>query len=378
MSERHALLAAWDEARRLSQDALLATVVRIEGSTYRRPGARLLLVGDGRRVGSVSGGCLEDEVARKAWWLTGDGPTVQRYSTREEDDGARFGSGCEGVVDVLLERLRGDGPPDAHLQLLADCHRQRRAGAAAVVIGVGGDGGPNDGGAASRARIGDRVLAGAGGAIERRCDDPGAAEAMVAGVESCLAARRSAQEERGGVVVFIEYIPPPRSIVVFGAGFDAMPVVRMASELGWHVTVADGRADRARRERFPLADQVAAVDPARPLESVDVPEGAACVLMTHSADQDRALLAALAPLPLSYLGILGPRRRTEQLLRELGEAGRSAERPPRLHSPVGLDLGSETPEEIALAIVAEIQASFAQRDGRPLRDRADGRIHTRA
>jgi xanthine dehydrogenase accessory factor len=375
MSERHALLAAWDEARRLGQEAVLATVVRIEGSTYRRPGARLLILDDGRRIGSVSGGCLEDEVGRKAWWLTGDGPTVRRYSTREEDDGARYGSGCEGVVDVLLERLRGDAAHDVpHLQLLADCHRRRRAGAAAVVIGVGG----GSAGAASRARIGDRVLAGAGGAIERHCDDPAAADAMAAGVESCLAARRSAEEERGGVQVFIEYIPPPRSLVVFGAGFDALPVVRMASELGWHVTVADGRIDRARRDRFPLADEVAAVDPARPLESVEVPEGAACVLMTHSADQDRALLAALAPLPVSYLGILGPRRRTEQLLRELGEAGGSAARPPRLHSPVGLDLGSETPEEIALAIVAEIQASFAQRDGRPLRDRADGRIHTRA
>jgi xanthine dehydrogenase accessory factor len=272
-------------------------------------------------------------------------------------------------VDVLFERLRGDQAPDAHLQLLADCHRQRQAGAAAVVITAGSSG----------ARVGDRVLvAGDGsadGSVDRRCDDPAAAEAMIAGARSCLTAGRSGEHEREGLRFFVEYISPPRSLVVFGAGFDAMPVVRMASELGWHVTVADGRSDRARRDRFPLADEVAVVDPARPLDAVTVPDGAACVLMTHSADQDRALLAALAPLAVAYLGVLGPRRRTEQLLRELRGGGETGAAPARLHSPVGLDLGAETPEEIALAIVAEIQAGFARRDGRPLRDRADGRIH---
>jgi xanthine/CO dehydrogenase XdhC/CoxF family maturation factor len=177
------------------------------------------------------------------------------------------------------------------------------------------------------------------------------------------------------VQVFTEHVSAPRSLIVFGAGFDAMPVVRLAVELGWHVTVADGRSHHARRDRFPLADEVVVIDPTRPLDRVAVPHGAACVLMSHSAEQDRSLLAALAPVPAAYLGILGPRRRTEQLLSELPEPGARFACPAGLHSPVGLDLGGETPEEIALAVVAEIHARFAARDARPLRDRADGRIH---
>lgn len=362
MHERQAVVGAWNESRRSGEEAVLATVVRIQGSTYRRPGARLLVLGDGRRIGSVSGGCLEDEVARKAWWLTEAGPSVQRYSTLEDDDGARrFGSGCEGVVHVLLERLRpGDVP---QMRLLAACHRERRAGVLVTVIECGSTG----------ARVGDRVLVGPDGAVERLCDDEDVARAMEASAASALASARSGEHPAAGAQVFVEYIAPPRSLVVFGAGFDAMPVVRLAAELGWHVTVADGRSHYARRDRFPVADEVAVIDPARPLDRVAVPDGAACLLMTHSAEQDRALLAALAPLPVAYIGVLGPRRRTEQLLRELPDlrfASASG-----LHSPVGLDIGGETPEEIALAAVAEIQACFALRDGGRLRDRADGLIH---
>jgi len=365
MKERQAVVAAWNEARRSGEEAVLATVVRIQGSTYRRPGARLLVLGDGRRIGSVSGGCLEDEVARKAWWLTEGGPAVQRYSTLEDDDGARrFGSGCEGVVHILLERLRPEAGDVPQLRLLDACHRQRRAGALVTVIDAGD----------TRARAGDRVLAGPDGEVERRCADEAVADAMAAAAASALASGRSGEQTLDGVQVFVEHVAPPRSLVVFGAGFDAIPVVRMAVELGWHVTVADGRAHHARRDRFPLADEVAVIDAARPLERLAVPDGAACLLMTHSADQDRALLTALAPLPVAYLGVLGPRRRTEQLLRELPDLRFACTS--GLHSPVGLDIGGETPEEIALAALAEIQASFARRDGRRLRDRADGLIHT--
>ena len=362
MHERQAVAGAWKEARRSGEEAVLATVVRVQGSTYRRPGARLLVLGDGRRIGSVSGGCLEDEVARKAWWLTEGGPTVQRYSTLEEDDGARrFGSGCEGVVHVLLERLvPGDVP---QIRMLEACHRARRAGGMATVIESG----------STAARAGDRVLVGPDGAVERHCADDDVAGAMAAAVASALASARSGEQAVGGAQVFVEYVAPPRSLVVFGAGFDAMPVVRLAVEMGWHVTVADGRAHYARRDRFPVADEVAVIDPARPLDRVAVADGAACLLMTHSAEQDRALLVALAPLPLAYIGVLGPRRRTEQLLRELTDLRFACAS--GLHSPVGLDIGGETPEEIALAAVAEIQASFARRDGGRLRDRADGLIH---
>ncbi|XXT20057.1 XdhC family protein [Sorangium sp. So ce429] len=175
------------------------------------------------------------------------------------------------------------------------------------------------------------------------------------------------------VDVFLEVVRPPRSLVVFGGGHDAVPLVRLAKELGWHVTVADARAHHARRERFPAADEVVVTDRASPLAGLAIPPEAACVIMTHSVEQDRALLRALSTVPVAYLGLLGPRRRAERLLAESGT--RTFACASGLHSPIGLDLGGETPEEIALAILAEAQACLSGRQGRSLRDRPDGSIH---
>lgn len=368
MKEAKAIVEAWTEARRSGQEAVLATVVKVEGSAYRRPGARLLLLQDGGRVGSVSGGCLEDEVARKAWWLTSEGrPSLVRYDTRGEEEERPFGLGCEGVVHVLLERLR-PGEPVSQLTLIEACQQHRRPGVLATVIAS------IDG---ARARVGDRVVLGPDGTVSGELADAALTRAIARDAATCLARGRSERHSYGAasvlVEVFFEVVHPPKSLLVFGAGNDAMPVVRLAKELGWHVTVADGRAHYARRERFPLADEVVVIDPRSPLGHVSVPAGAGCVVMTHSADQDRALLVALATLPLAYLGVLGPRHRTERLLADIGPATFACST--GLHSPVGLDLGSETPEEIALAIIAEAQASMADCDGRRLRDRADGRIH---
>jgi xanthine/CO dehydrogenase XdhC/CoxF family maturation factor len=149
--------------------------------------------------------------------------------------------------------------------------------------------------------------------------------------------------------------------------------VGLAKQLGWHVTVADARAHYARKERFPLADAVVVTDRASPLANIAVPPEAACVIMTHSVEQDRALLRALSAVPVAYLGLLGPRRRAERLLAESG--ARTFACAGGLHSPIGLDLGGETPEEIALAILAEAQACLCHREGRSLRDRPGGSIH---
>lgn len=370
MNEARAVISLWSEAVRDGKDAVLATVVRVEGSAYRRPGARMLLVEDGRRVGSVSGGCLEGEVARKAWWLTGNGrPALVRYSTREEEDGELpYGLGCEGVVHVLLERLRHEEEPVEPIRFLASCVTRRRAGALATVIGSGDP---------SRARVGDRVTVDADGHVGGRLPDAALARSVAARAASCLERGVSEQVAFGGgrarVDVFIEVVRPPRSLVVFGGGHDAVPLVRLARELGWHVTVADARAHFARRERFPAADEVVVTDRAAPLAGLAIPPGAACVIMTHSVEQDRALLRALSTVPVAYLGLLGPRRRAERLLAESGNPAFACAS--GLHSPIGLDLGGETPEEIALAILAEAQACLSGRAGGSLRDRPGGSIH---
>ncbi|WP_437688509.1 XdhC family protein [Sorangium sp. So ce176] len=370
MNEARAVISLWSEAARDSKEAVLATVVSVEGSAYRRPGARMLLVEDGRRVGSVSGGCLEGEVARKAWWLTRTGsPALVRYSTREEDDGERpYDLGCEGVVHVLLERLRHEEEPAEPIRFLASCVTQRRAGVLATVIGSVDP---------SRARVGDRVTLDADGLTGGRLPDAALARSIAARAASTLQRGASEQVAFGGaharVDVFLEVIRPPRSLVVFGGGHDAVPLVRLAGELGWHVTVADARADRARRDRFPTADEVVVTDRASPLASLAIPPGAACVVMTHSVEQDRAILRALSTVPVAYLGVLGPRRRTQRLLAESGNPTFACAG--GLHSPIGLDLGGDTPEEIALAILAEAQACLCRREGRSLRDRPGASIH---
>ncbi|MCK7500214.1 MAG: XdhC family protein [Comamonadaceae bacterium] len=167
----------------------------------------------------------------------------------------------------------------------------------------------------------------------------------------------------GSIEVFVEYLPPPLRLVVFGAGPDALPLVRQAKALGWHVSVVDGRPHHARAERFPLADAVLVAPPREAPAAAGVSERSAVVVMTHSYEQDKSLLRELLRSPPDYIGQLGPRSRTERMLAELAAEGAVPLEPAALHYPIGLDIGGETPEEIALAIVAQIKAVLAGRPG---------------
>jgi xanthine/CO dehydrogenase XdhC/CoxF family maturation factor len=180
----------------------------------------------------------------------------------------------------------------------------------------------------------------------------------------------------GSAEVLIEVIQPPTPLVIFGAGHDAVPVARLAKELGWHVSVVDSRPAYATPERFPLADVVILTRLEATLERVSIDSRTVAVVMTHNYLHDRKLLQTLLPSPLRYLGLLGPKSRAERLLQELRQEGfvPTNEQLCRLYSPVGIDIGADTPEEIALAIVAEIQAVIANRSGGLLRDRK-GSIH---
>jgi xanthine/CO dehydrogenase XdhC/CoxF family maturation factor len=191
------------------------------------------------------------------------------------------------------------------------------------------------------------------------------AEPVAAAARQALRCGASHLLHAGGCDVFVEAVRPPTALVVLGAGHDAVPLVTLAKALGWHVTVGDRRPAHARAERFPDADRVLLLDRDRPLAGISIDEGTAVVLMTHDLAQDRSLLEALLPCAPRYLGILGAASRAERLLDEIGR-----DAPPFLHAPIGLDIGAETPGEIALAIVAEIRATFAERAGGRLRLRA--------
>lgn len=341
MSELKDILGLWKAARGAGDAVCLATVVGFEGSAYRRPGARMLLTASGRRAGTVSGGCLEAEIAKKAWWLTEEGPSLQRYSSFYDDDGDMpYGLGCGGTVLVLLERGAAE---EQHLEALRRSVEERTASVIVSRLEAGAPGTV-------------LVLDAAGtGVYAREADDR-----VVELAREVLATQQS--RHVGGF--FVEYVAPPPSLMVFGAGDDAQPLVEMAATLGWYVTVADGRSNLARAERFPGAARVVGVEAAL----AEAGAGDAAVLMTHSYEQDRVILRGLLGRKLRYLGVLGPRARTERLVeslaRELGIPVEAAMG--RLHSPVGLDLGGHAPATIALSIAAELQAVFAGRPARSL------------
>jgi xanthine dehydrogenase accessory factor len=315
------------------EGAVLATLVSVEGSSYRRPGVRLLWTAEGSRVGSISGGCLEEDVCVRASAVAKSGRAeVAVYDTTSENDLVwGVGLGCHGIVRVLLEPLSARSAWPARLA------------------------------ANLAARIATDIAV-----VWERADSGFIGTAL-------------ADEARGlpaEAKVFRERIVPPPPLFIFGAGDDAQPLARAAKELGWRVTVADPRPAYATAARFPTADSLAVASAEELAARVAPGPDALVVIMTHHYLHDAPLLRDLLPRPLAYLGLLGPRKRAERILSDLSKNGSAPtqEQARRLHAPVGLDLGAETPEEVALSILAEMRAALAGRDGRPLRER-EGPIH---
>jgi xanthine dehydrogenase accessory factor len=385
MTDLERILPLWRELEAARADYVLATVVAVEGHSYRKPGACMLLAPDGRRAGAVSGGCLEAQVASRAWWLSSDGPTVQRYSTVEEDGERPYGSGCGGVVYLLLERRPTAEPLLASFQ---DAFERRIPFAVATIL--------------EGEQIGRRAFAGLETGLETgssRSPRTAAAEPIDARLrniaETALTSHASAETrlsiDGSQVRAWANFRPARPGLWIFGAGDDAKPLLNLAKELGWLVSVADGRSQLATRERFPLANEVSVLQiqelphnqSARPDPAFAhlQPQDAA-VILTHSFEQDSRILASLLAIDTkpAYIGVLGPRRRTHELLVEVarlldvpstsaGTATAWIERwLSQLHAPMGLDLGAESPETIAFSILAEIQQSLTAATAHPLRE----------
>lgn len=326
MNEIQAILDQLERAPKAAH--ALATLVSVEGSSYRRVGARLLVDHGGAALGSISGGCLESDVIERARVVFVDGVAqVAVYNTTDENDLVwGTGTGCNGIVRILIERLPARP---------AWARTLRRNLAARKTTRLG---------------------------VVWQCAD------------AKLLGTHNLDEITGGFpaesVVFEDEIAPPIRLLIFGAGDDAQPLAQLAKTLGWTVQVSDSRAAFATTLRFPEADKVAVAPPAdaasTPLDAATV-----AVVMTHRYRDDVELLRALLPRELPYLGLLGPKKRAEKILAELAADGftLTEDMRARLRGPVGLDLGGDTPEAVALAVLAEIQATFAGRDARPLRER---------
>jgi xanthine/CO dehydrogenase XdhC/CoxF family maturation factor len=293
----------------------------------------------GEYVGTISGGCLEAEVVRKAAWLVREGAVVERYSTMFDDTAeVPFGLGCGGVVDLLIEPV--DTPECS--ALLATLEGALAGNKATVLTWL-----PRKGHRLKRAVLtasNDFTYASA------TLTEPELAEAKAAVLLRGLDDNKASE-------IFVERASPPQRLFVLGAGDDAKPVVSMAALLGWSVWVMDGRSHMARAERFPEAEQVIVTSTiSREVQAIRPDD--AVVLMSHSYEQDRELLVAVLPLHPRYLGLLGGRHRSSLLVSEaaatLGWSVRAC--CDRIYAPVGLDLGGDGPEAIALAVIAEVQA----------------------
>ena len=332
MVDRRRIVQQWKRGAA----SVLVTLVHTDGSSYRRPGAHLLIGPDGEYAGTISGGCLEAEVVRKATWMVRQGAIVERYSTMFDDTAEiPFGLGCGGIVDLLLEPV--DTP---------EC----RALLAAMERSLGGD----------ESQVATWLPA-AGEQLRRavlttRCDVIFRSERLTS-TDLDVLANHPATTFRNDSGIYFERLAAPQRLFVLGAGDDAKPVVTMASLLGWRVTVADGRPQLARADRFPEAERVVA---AASVEELELTTADAAVIMTHSYEQDRALLTGLLggdQIP-GYIGLLGASHRSSLLVSEAAATlGSSvADCCKRVWAPVGLDLGGDGAEAIALAVIAEVQA----------------------
>ncbi len=348
----------------------LATLVHVEGSSYRSVGARALALPGGDTVGMISGGCLEGDLLERAAEVLADGRsrTVRYDSTAPEDALLGLGLGCNGVVDVLLERV---APADAvadsrYLPSIAAARARGHRSVLATVYESGHE-----------AEVGARLAMTA--ASEGTPYGHWRSE-LCAAVSNDLmrlmeaGSSRSARYEIDGapVRVLLEVIEPPLPLTVCGAGPDAEPLVALAGALGWAPIVFDHRAAFARPERFPAAVQVRTAAREEFTATVPARHGEVVVLMTHSYPTDLQYLEQLGARDVRYIGVLGPRRRLQRLVEELGDRAPAGE---LLYGPAGLDIGADSPPEIALSILAEIRTALAGRAGTPLRARA-APIHT--
>ncbi|WP_336000454.1 XdhC family protein [Halorientalis halophila] len=348
------------------RSAVLATVVDVEGSAYRRPGAKMVVDADGEGVGNITAGCLEDEVRRIAADVLDAGePRVETYDLMNDDEDVwGLGVGCNGIIDVLIEPIDESFRPVVEASEAGDD--------VATITVLDGD-----------APAGSRAVYRPGSGFTDDEDLPewvrsGIRETVTDLLERDQSAAVTVEGDEGTATVFVDALTAPPKLVVFGSGPDVGPVTELAKNCDFRVTVVAFRGAAADPDRFPHADAVSSTSPSDLRSACEFDESTYAVLMTHNFVDDRLALESLLSTPVPYVGLLGPRDRFEEIREDLnGDGidldGRDRE---RIYTPVGLDLGSGTPYGIAHSIVAELLAVHNDRDPKHVRDR-EGPIHPR-
>lgn len=375
MKELKAIIQAYDAGVAAGRKMVLGAVVHLDGSSYRRPGARMLVDDLGRMTGAISGGCLEGDALRKALSAISEQKSrLVTYDTSDEED-AEIGAqlGCAGIIQVLFEPI---DPSDAHnpIHLLKKALAKRQACVLMTIFNL------NE---RNNIQFGTCALLEADGTITGEIPVEYIKNQVIA------VARKALEDKTSGFVyytfelsactVFLEYIAPPVAMIVFGAGNDVIPLVNIADELGWETTVIDGRSQLAKPERFIPACQVMVSKPERALDRISIDERTVFLLMTHNYQYDLAMLKSLINKEITYIGLLGPKKKLHKMLEELKSEGIELEQTQldRIYAPVGLEIGAETAEEIAVSIIAEIKAVLTGNPGGMLKNKTEA-IHARS
>ncbi len=360
MKEIRRIIDIYEKLDFSQRKAALATVVSVEGSSYRRPGARMLILDDGKWEGAISGGCLEgDALTRARKVMLNNVPELITYDTMDDDaNSLEIGLGCNGIIDVFIEPVN----PNDHanpVTFLKEYVRNREIHALATILKTG---------KGSDYKPGKRFILtekDSGSIPDWLFDD------MQKVLKEGFPGIKNYDQPGGIFEIFIERITPDLDLIIFGAGFDVVPVVKIANELGWQVTVTEDCVAHLAPKRFTPATCLIFADREAVLEKINVNERTAAILMSHNYKYDLAVLEALLTTDIPYIGILGPLKRYEKLKAEI-QAGNSSypdHKFDRVHAPVGLDIGAETPDEIALSVISEIKAFFTRRSAGYLRDR---------
>jgi xanthine/CO dehydrogenase XdhC/CoxF family maturation factor len=370
MKEQKAIVDAYQKIDVTARKTALATVVKVRGSSYRSPGARMLITDDGKWVGSISGGCLEGDALRKARQVMSDkvSLTVTYDTSEDSNQNLGIGLGCNGVIDVLIEPV---DPADAKnpVKLFAQLLSSKEPVALATVF--------------SNTRFqAEKFLITANDEVLIPFSSDKLNSTILPDLKKVFETKRSEAKsyklDEGVIEVFIELIQPSVSLMIFGGGFDARPVTQLAKSLGWSVTVTDECVAHIAPVFFPLADRLSLCQREFIDRDFDITPFTACVLMSHNYEYDRDVLKKLLVTPTPYIGILGPRKRFDTMISEFEAQGirLSGDDLHRIHSPIGLDIGAEAPDEISLSIISEIQGKFANRSGGFLKYR-NAPIHQR-
>jgi xanthine/CO dehydrogenase XdhC/CoxF family maturation factor len=364
MKELNDIILAYDKAVLQNKQTALATVVKVEGSSYRRPGARMLVTEDGKITGAISGGCLEGDALRKAQFaMFQKRNKIEIYDTTDEDDstlGVQLG--CNGIVYILFEPINKDETNNP-INLLKKVAKQRKDAVLVTLF----------------SKQKDAVQKGT-------CCFINEAESYFADdvrnfkseSEAVLQQKISVVKEDEASSILYQFIPPSIQLIIIGAGNDAQPLADMASLMGWNVIIVDGRPAHATQQRFPNA-KILLTKPGNILSAIDADEHTAVVLMTHNYNYDLLALEKLINTNCRYIGALGPKKKLNKMLNDLRDKGIMIdnEKMQNIYGPVGLDIGAETSEEIALSITAEIKAVFSETQASSLKEKVT-EIHERS